>query len=262
MARSLYLRLALALAAAVPTSLLYLSTVIDLPFHLLTTPAAGGGYGDEVATVAVDDVLYVACAVYAMVNLMAWTWLAGNRALARHFFTLPRLASLGRPLTFFFLALLPAVLVAAQVVQDAARYHALVVDHEVSLEALLFVAFDLFAAFCACAQLWFGVALQVQLFAFELGQDRQRYTRKLYFLYTPTPSSSVSTTTTSADAAARVGDEAAEENMAKKKAYELSMDPTYAGFTKSVMVHAHTHTHHRTHAHTHTQLISVLLGCG
>jgi hypothetical protein len=259
MARSLYLRLALALAAAVPTSLLYLSTVINLPFHLLTTPAAGGGgYGDEVATVAVDDVLYVACAVYAMVSLMAWTWLAGNRALARHFFTLPRLASLGRPLTFFFLALLPAVLVAAQVVQDAGRYHALVVDHEVSLEALLFVAFDLFAAFCACAQLWFGVALQVQLFAFELGQDRQRYTRKLYFLYTPTPSSSASTTTTSADAAAMVGDEAAEENMAKKKAYELSMDPIYAGFTKSVMVHASPHTR----AHTHTQLISVLLGGG
>jgi hypothetical protein len=256
MARSLYLRLALALAAAVPTSLLYLSTVIDLPFHLLTT--AGGGYGDEVATVVVDDVLYVACAVYAMAGLMAWTWLAGNRALARHFFTLPRLASLGRPLTVFFLALLPAVLVAAQVVQDAGRYHALVVDHEVSLEALLFVAFDLFAAFCACAQLWFGVALQVQLFAFELGQDRQRYTRKLYFLYTPTPSSSASTTTTSADAAAMVGDEAAEENMAKKKAYELSMDPIYAGFTKSVMVHASPHTR----AHTHTQLISVLLGGG
>ncbi|ELR23396.1 uncharacterized protein ACA1_069810 [Acanthamoeba castellanii str. Neff] len=225
MARSLYLRLALALAAAVPTSLLYLSTVIDLPFHLLTT--AGGGYGDEVATVVVDDVLYVACAVYAMAGLMAWTWLAGNRALARHFFTLPRLASLGRPLTVFFLALLPAVLVAAQVVQDAGRYHALVVDHEVSLEALLFV--------------WFGVALQVQLYAFELGQDRQRYTRKLYFLYTPTPtptptpSSSASTTTAPGDTAAMVGDEAAEENMAKKKAYELSMDPTYAGFTKSVM---------------------------
>jgi hypothetical protein len=191
-----------------------------------------GGYGDEAATVAIDDVLYVACAVYAMVCLIGWTWVAGNRALARHLFTLPRLSALGRPLTLFFLALLPAALIAVQTVRHADRYHALVTGGgEVTLEALLAVAFDALAAFGVCAQLWFGVALQVQLYAFELGQDRQRYTRKLYFLYTPSlPSSSSSS---SGEDAAK---EAEEENRARKKAFELSMDPTYAGFTKSVMV--------------------------
>lgn len=256
MARSLYLRLALAVVAAVPTTLLYLSTVLDVPFHLLLLAPSGGhaNYGDEAATVAIDEVLYKACAAYAVGCLVFWTWMLSQQQLTRQLTNLPGLgAQAAAQLTFFFLGVLPTVLLAVQVVQDSARYHDLFVAGHVTLNAVLDVAFDALVAFTACAQAWLGTAVQLQLRCFEEGQDRQRYTRKIYFFYTPTslapwtPATATDGKQASDDQSEKAGllDEeqnktkksnTEEDNRAQKKAYEMSQDAAYSGFTKSVMV--------------------------
>lgn len=256
MARSPYLRLTFVLVSAVPTTLLYLSTVLDLPFHLLdhvprnssnsTLVGHADEYSDEAAAVAVDGVLYVASVAYASLCLVLWTWVSSRRQLAKQLFALPGLGvRAAGQLSYFFIGILPVVLIAIQVVEDASRYHDLFVDGNVTLNALLAVGFDVIIAFSACTQLWYSASLQLQLHSFEAGQDRQRYTRKIYFLYSSATQSELSNSESpsSSDDLARGAEGMNEhhesiddDNRARRKAYELSMDPIYAGFTKSVMV--------------------------
>lgn len=298
MARALYVRLALVLLAAVPTAVLYASTVLDLPYLLhhssagpalngTTTPAetaatagevfvmsgsdvhqrrampaAGrllwtpGVYGDDaappsVAVMAIDGTVYAACVIYALASLVLWTWIGGQHQLMHQLLSLPGFSShASRQLSFFFIGVLPVVLVAIQAVGDPVRYRDLFVNGNVTLDALLVVGFNTVAAFTACAQLWFSFVLQMQLRSFELGQDRQRFTRKIYFLYSPSSPPSPSTNGHVSGKSVHMDADNAHDhsNRAQVKAYELAMDPAYAGFAKAVMVHCCSPVHRLTAA--------------
>jgi len=243
MALALAYRLALALLALAPTAWLYLSTLRadTSPLALLLRQAkhasdCGSGFllllssssftaafSQETDMELVLQAIHGACAVYTALWLLLWAWLAGHRSLARRFFTLsgsPWLAS--GHLQLLVLVLLPGALVALQVADHPQPYSDLMAllhagwHHELVASTLLWVSFDVFAAFCICAQLWFGLAYQLQRRAFELGQDRQHYTTKIYFLHS--------------------GSSSPLDDAPRRKARELAADPTYHGFTTIVMV--------------------------